>query len=160
MRIPSFRKGYCTGVDDFYYRKNAFSIWKMTLTQGENAFSFFATIFTQGKNAFSICKSTPTQGEYTFSFFATIFTLSQQWTPKAHANYSLTSRKGAKIRKVYSAWSFLSTFIFQRSPQNFRTSERGISSELLSFIFQRSSLIFHLSFALLCVFAWANPAQT
>ena len=78
MRIPSFRKGYCTGVDDFYYRKNAFSIWKLTPTQGENTFSFFAIIFTQGKNAFSIWKLTPTQGEYTFSFFATIFTFSQQ----------------------------------------------------------------------------------
>ena len=77
MRIPCFRKGYCTGVYDSYYRKNAFSIWKLTLTQGENAFSFFATIFTQGKNAFSIWKSTLTQGEHTFSFFATIFTFSQ-----------------------------------------------------------------------------------
>ena len=38
MVLPGFRKGYCTGVDDFYYRKNAFSIWKSTLMQGENTF--------------------------------------------------------------------------------------------------------------------------
>ena len=146
MRIPCFRKGYCTGVYDSYYRKNAFSIWKSTLTQGENAFSFFATIFTQGKNAFSICKSTPTQGEYTFSFFATIFTLSQQWTPKAHANYSLTSRKGAKIRKVYSAWQF---FISQLS---------SLNPKPLTFIVHRSTFLIPRSF-LHCVFAWQSSTS-
>ena len=56
----------------------------------------------------------------------------------------------------------------QRSSFNvhLRTSERGIFSELLSFIFQRSSFIVQLSTFIfnlsssLCVFAWANPAQT
>ena len=42
----TFVERLCTGVDDFYYRKNAFSIWKLTPTQGEYTFSFFATIFT------------------------------------------------------------------------------------------------------------------
>ena len=83
---------------------------------------------------------------------------------KAHANYFLTSRKGAKIRKVYS--SHLSTLIFQlltlifnRSTftselQNLRTSHL-----LWTLIFQRSSFNVLLLFAPLCVFAWVNRAE-
>ena len=46
MRFPGFRKGHCTGENGSNYRENAFSIWKSVLSQGKNAFSFFATIFT------------------------------------------------------------------------------------------------------------------
>ena len=93
---------------------------------------------------------------------------------KVHANYfwpHAKAQRDAKLLRMVTPLNLhlstlighRSTFIFQRSPQNFRTSEQDTLSQLSSLIIQRSTFIFQRSPSLcaplrLCVSPQHNEA--